>query len=57
MLLFDVPRRQRRGRIQAAQAVVSRPRPLVLDEPAIGLDPLARASVWERVLELRPRRP
>jgi ABC-2 type transport system ATP-binding protein len=78
--LYDVPRRQRQGRVKAAlaqvgleqvaerlastysggmvrrlelaQALVSRPRLLVLDEPTIGLDPLARDSVWERVLRL-----
>jgi ABC-2 type transport system ATP-binding protein len=79
--LFDVPRRERRGRVEdalaqvglekvagrlastysggmvrrleLAQALVSRPRLLVLDEPSLGLDPLARASLWERVLGLR----
>jgi ABC-2 type transport system ATP-binding protein len=40
-------------RLELAQALVSRPRLLVLDEPTIGLDPLARDSVWERVLGLR----
>jgi ABC-2 type transport system ATP-binding protein len=79
--LYDVPRRERRARVdealaqvgldqvagrlaatysggmvrrlELAQALVSRPRLLVLDEPSIGLDPLARASLWERVLGLR----
>jgi len=79
--LYDVPRRERRGRVEEAlaqvgldgvagrlastysggmvrrlelaQALVSRPRLLVLDEPSIGLDPLARRSLWERVLGLR----
>ena len=36
-----------------SQALVSRPRLLVLDEPSVGLDPLARHSLWERVLGLR----
>jgi ABC-2 type transport system ATP-binding protein len=81
--LFDVPRRQRKARIEEAledvglenvadrlastysggmarrlelaQALVSRPRMLLLDEPTIGLDPIARRGVWERVLELRDR--
>jgi ABC-2 type transport system ATP-binding protein len=79
--LFDVPRRERKQRVDAAlesmgladsadrlartysggmirrlelaQALVNRPRLLVLDEPTVGLDPVARDGVWERVAELR----
>ncbi len=40
-------------RLELAQALVNRPRMLVLDEPTIGLDPIARADVWERVERLR----
>jgi ABC-2 type transport system ATP-binding protein len=79
--LFDVPRRQRAGRVESAlaamglsehagrlvstysggmirrlelaQALVNTPRLLVLDEPTVGLDPIARADVWEHITELR----
>lgn len=79
--LFDVPRRERRDRVnevlamvdlqddadrlvadysggmirrlELAQAFVNRPRLLVLDEPTVGLDPVARDSVWNRVVAMQ----
>ncbi len=40
-------------RLELAQALVNRPRLLVHDEPTIGLDPIARGMVWERVRSLQ----
>jgi ABC-2 type transport system ATP-binding protein len=79
--LFDVPRSQRRDRVEAslaamgltepagrlvktysggmirrlelAQALVNAPSLLILDEPTVGLDPIARTDVWEYIAALR----
>jgi ABC-2 type transport system ATP-binding protein len=40
-------------RLELAQALVNRPTVLVLDEPTVGLDPVARDGVWQRVEEMR----
>ena len=40
-------------RLELAQAMLHRPGVLFLDEPTIGLDPLARHAVWERLRGLR----
>lgn len=40
-------------RLKIAQATLHRPQVLFLDEPTIGLDPLARETVWEHLTQLR----
>ena len=40
-------------RLEIAQSMLHRPEVLFLDEPTVGLDPSARHSVWQRILQLR----
>ncbi|MFL6335942.1 MAG: ATP-binding cassette domain-containing protein [Pyrinomonadaceae bacterium] len=40
-------------RLEIAQSTLHRPPLLFLDEPTVGLDPLARAAVWQHIKRLR----
>jgi ABC-2 type transport system ATP-binding protein len=42
-------------RLELAQALLHRPAVLFLDEPTIGLDPMARHAIWERLRESRAK--
>lgn len=42
-------------RLTIARALINRPRLVILDEPTTGLDPQARALIWERLRALRAR--
>lgn len=40
-------------RLEIAQSMLHRPAVMFLDEPTVGLDPVARRAVWKHVVELR----
>jgi ABC-2 type transport system ATP-binding protein len=40
-------------RLEIALSTMHRPRVLFMDEPTVGLDPIARDAVWKRLLDLR----
>jgi ABC-2 type transport system ATP-binding protein len=42
-------------RLEIAQSTLHRPNLLMMDEPTVGLDPMAREVVWEHVRDLRQR--
>lgn len=42
-------------KLEIGQAMVHNPKVLILDEPTIGLDPVARKQVWQSIKELKDR--
>lgn len=40
-------------RLEVAQSLLHRPRVLFLDEPTVGLDPVARQAIWDHLVRLR----
>jgi len=40
-------------RLEIAQSTMHRPALLIMDEPTVGLDPVARKTVWDHVKDLR----
>ena len=40
-------------RLEIAQSTLHRPKVLFLDEPTVGLDPIARDAVWKHLIDLR----
>jgi ABC-2 type transport system ATP-binding protein len=40
-------------RLEIAQSMLHRPRVLFLDEPTVGLDPIAKKAVWQNIRDLR----
>ena len=42
-------------RLEVAQAMLHEPRVLFLDEPTVGLDPVARKAVWQHLSDIRAK--
>ena len=53
VLVGDLPLGVQR-RVAFAEALAHRPDLLILDEPTSGVDPLARARLWETITDARP---